>query len=221
MRDVAFLFDFDGTLWDCEPLVFQAYDEYFRGFGRRLPQDRWCALMGGLDPDPWGYLEEVTGAPVDRSAARAAVDVRKRELLAGAGLRQGVRTFLADVDARGIRRGIVSNSTRAWIAEYTRQGEIEAGWEVVECADGDAARAKPSPALYQAAVARMGVDVDRVVAFEDSTRGVRAAKSAGIRCVAVAGPLTAGVEFEDADLRIDCFTRIGVAAALDLAGCRA
>jgi beta-phosphoglucomutase-like phosphatase (HAD superfamily) len=215
----ALLFDFDGTLWDCEPLVFRAYDEYFQRYGQRLPVTLWWRLMGTVDVDPWSWLEESSGQAVDRRAAAAAVDRRKSELLATGRPRAGVLRCLAEADALGLRRGIVSNSRRSWIAKYGRQCGIDRGWQFVESADGDPARAKPSPALYQAALARLGVGPHRVVAFEDSPSGVRAAKLAGLRCVAVSGTLTSGLDFAEADLRIDCFDRTGLRPVLDtLAG---
>lgn len=208
-------------MWDCEPLVFQAYDEYFRRYGQRIPVARWPVMMGTADLDPWGYLEELTGMAVDRVAATAAVDRRKAHLLAAAGPRAGVLEYLAEADARGLRRGIVSNSHSDWIRKYARQCGIDAGWHVVESANGDLVRAKPSPALYLTALERLGVGPEQVIAFEDSLSGVRAAKGAGIRCVAVAGPLTADVDFDEADLRIDCFERVELPAVLGLLRCPA
>jgi sugar-phosphatase len=44
---------------------------------------------------------------------------------------------------------------------------------------------KPHPAVYLSAAAGMGIDPRRCIAFEDSVPGVRAAKAAGMFCVAV------------------------------------
>jgi len=43
------------------------------------------------------------------------------------------------------------------------------------------------------------VTSSEAIAFEDSPHGVRAAKEAGVRCVAVPNKVTAGANFEDAD----------------------
>lgn len=215
---VALLFDFDGTLWDCEPLVFQAYDEYFQRYGQRISPVLWSRVLGRTDVAPWQCLEELTGHPVDHAEAEAAVLSRKLALLAGGRRRAGVRRFLAEADGLGLRRGIVSNSHRGWVAKYAAQCGLDQGWELVECADGDQGRAKPGPALYLSALARMGLDADRVVAFEDSPTGVRAAKLAGIRCVAVRGPLTADTDFGEADACVPHF-RQGAAALLASVGC--
>jgi beta-phosphoglucomutase-like phosphatase (HAD superfamily) len=49
----------------------------------------------------------------------------------------------------------------------------------------EVARGKPAPDVYLEAVARLGVDPAACVAIEDSHNGIRAAKAAGMRCVAI------------------------------------
>jgi beta-phosphoglucomutase-like phosphatase (HAD superfamily) len=61
-------------------------------------------------------------------------------------------------------------------------------FECVVSAD-DVRRAKPDPASHLAALARLArkrpVSAPNAVALEDSASGVRAARAAGVRCVAV------------------------------------
>ena len=212
----AVLFDFDGTLWDCEPLIFQAYDECFQWYGQRLPHAVWLRMMGTANVSPWRCLEELSGGPIDHAAAELLVRRRKQDLLATAQARAGVRCLLDEVDGRGLPRAIVSNSDRSWIARYARQCGIVDGWSFVECADGDARRAKPAPDLYLAALARLGLDAERVVAIEDSPTGVRAAKLAGLPCVAITTRTTAPL-LDEADVRIDSFERHDLWSLLDAA----
>ncbi|HUF94127.1 MAG TPA: HAD hydrolase-like protein, partial [Candidatus Limnocylindria bacterium] len=49
----------------------------------------------------------------------------------------------------------------------------------------------------------LGVDPRHAIALEDSPNGILAAKRAGMRCVAVANPLTAQLDLSAADLRIE------------------
>src|SRR4029079_9112318 len=66
-------------------------------------------------------------------------------------------------------------------------------------AQGDYARSKPEPDPYLRAVERLGVAGDRCLVIEDSERGLRAAKAAGLRCWGIPSGLTAGGAFETAD----------------------
>jgi HAD superfamily hydrolase (TIGR01509 family) len=210
----AVLFDFDGTLWDPESEIFRAHAEVFREFGHRLPREVWSSLVGTIGFDLWTYLEELTGSPVDRRQAQQRLHHRQRELLGGLSSRPGVPGVLRAVDALGLSRGIVSNSTREWIARYARQCGIAEGWSTVQCADGDRSSAKPEPNLYVAALASLGVAPERAVAFEDSPSGVRAAKRAGIRCVAIPNSMTASLDLDEADLRFESFEQIDLPGIL-------
>lgn len=215
MRPVeAVLFDFDGTLWDCEPLIFQAYDECFRRHGARMSDAAWLRMVGAANVSPWRHLEELCGRPVDHAAAESLVRQRMPDLLATVQARPGIPGLLNEVDGRGLPRAIVSNSDRPWITRYARQCGIADGWSFVECADGDAPRAKPAPDLYLAALARLGLAADRVVAIEDSQTGVRAAKLAGLRCVAIATRESHPL-LDEADVRIDSFERHDLWSLLD------
>src|SRR2546427_134864 len=48
----------------------------------------------------------------------------------------------------------------------------------------------------------LGIAPHEALALEDSPNGIAAAKGAGLRCVAVPNPLTAGMDLSGADLRI-------------------
>jgi beta-phosphoglucomutase-like phosphatase (HAD superfamily) len=104
-----------------------------------------------------------------------------------------------------LKRAIVSSSNRAWVDMHLERLEEAVGWDAICTADGDPTRAKPSPTLYLAALASLGVDADEAVAFEDSPNGVRAAKAAGVFCVAVPNEVTRdlGLEEAGADLVLD------------------
>ncbi len=58
---------------------------------------------------------------------------------------------------------------------------------------------KPHPEPYLRAVERLGVDPRRCLVIEDSERGLRAAKAAGLACWVIPSALTRGGRFEAAD----------------------
>jgi beta-phosphoglucomutase-like phosphatase (HAD superfamily) len=64
---------------------------------------------------------------------------------------------------------------------------------------GDYARSKPEPDPYLRAVERLGVPAARCLVIEDSERGLRSARAAGLRCWVIPSALTAGGRFDDAD----------------------
>ena len=63
----------------------------------------------------------------------------------------------------------------------------------------DYTNAKPNPEPYLCAVSRLGVPPARCLVIEDSERGLRAAKAAGLACWVVPSGLTASGNFAAAD----------------------
>ncbi len=54
--------------------------------------------------------------------------------------------------------------------------------------------------MYRLALSELGVGPAEALAVEDSPNGIASAKAAGLYCVAVPNPLTAGLTFDRADL---------------------
>ena len=59
-------------------------------------------------------------------------------------------------------------------------------------------RSKPDPEPYLCAVARLGLTPAECLVIEDSERGLRAARAAGIACWVIPSSLTARERFEGA-----------------------
>jgi beta-phosphoglucomutase-like phosphatase (HAD superfamily) len=66
----------------------------------------------------------------------------------------------------------------------------------------EVARGKPAPDVYVEAARRLGVDPHACAAVEDSHNGIRSAKAAGMRVIAIPNPHfpPASEVLEDADV---------------------
>jgi HAD superfamily hydrolase (TIGR01509 family) len=196
------LFDFDGLLIDTETPSRLAYEELYREHGHELPLDRWATLVGtiGAEFDPDAHLEQLVGRPLDRERITQRRRAREDELCDLEDLRPGIEDYLAEAERRGLKTAIVSSSTREWIARHLERLDRVKDWDAIVAADGDAQRAKPEPTLYLAALEALDLESVEAIAFEDSLNGIRAAKAAGIFCVAVPNPITETFALEEADL---------------------
>ncbi|MDQ2745047.1 MAG: HAD family hydrolase [Chloroflexota bacterium] len=197
----AIIFDFDGLILDTEMPAFQSWQELFAEHGQHLPLEVWARAIGAslAEFDTAVHLQELVGLPLDLDALRAARLARKVELLAEADALPGVREYIAGARRLGLRLAIATSSGRGWAdAQLARLGLLEA-FEAIVCAD-DVQAAKPDPALFLAALRRLGVTADEAIAIEDSPNGITAARAAGIFCVAVPNELTLQLGVDHADL---------------------
>jgi beta-phosphoglucomutase-like phosphatase (HAD superfamily) len=222
MSDIrALFFDFDGTLWDSESAVFDAYRRLYATHGEDLPAEEWALGVGTLGGfDPVADLEARLGRALQRIKGEDPGWESIVGSLDGIGLRPGVRTYIEEANARGLALGIVSSNERDWVVEHLERLGVADAWSVVLTADGDELRAKPHPALYLDALRAVGAAPDEAVAVEDSPNGIAAAKSAGVFCLAVPNEVTVNLDLSAADVRADSLEDLPLERLLEMASGR-
>ena len=210
----AIVFDFDGLILDTELPEFQSWQEIYQAHGCTLPFAVWAMCIGTTEAfDPYAYLEEQLGRAVDREA----VQLQRRQLcdalIAAQTVLPGVHDYIADARRLGLQLGVASSSSRAWVSGHLTRLDLHQHFICIKCRD-DVPRTKPDPALYQAALAALGVRPEEAVALEDSPNGILAAKRAGLFCVAVPNPLTRQLSLAQADLQVSSLADLPLTALL-------
>ncbi len=207
---IAVLFDFDGTLWDSETAVFGVFRDLFGDHGQELTLETWSAAIGTVGGfDPYASLTELVDG-LDVEQVRERTERRIRDAVREVPLRPGVDAFLRHLDDAGVRRALVSSDRSEWLVTNLERLGWPEGWAAMVCADGDAARAKPNPHLYEAALELLEAPASRAFAIEDSPNGIRAAKAAGLPCLCVPNEATARLDLSEADLVVPTFEGLSV-----------
>ncbi len=211
----AFLFDFDGLLVETETASRAGWELLYREHGHELPPEKWALRVGTVDGwDIWGHLEQLAGKPLDRATLNTRRVTHELSLLELEGLRPGIADYLAAATRLGLRRAIVSSSSRAWVEGHLARLGRTAGWDAIVTADFDPERAKPRPTLYLEALELLGVSAAEAVAFEDSPNGIRAATGAGIFTVGVPNAITRELGLDGADLVVDSLAELAPEALI-------
>jgi putative hydrolase of the HAD superfamily len=199
----AVVFDFDGTLMDTETCAFDAFCQIYAEHGQQLALEAWAVGIGTHGAfDPYSELERMTGRQLDRVDIKSRFDAVHDANLVKVTLRAGVIERLEEARRLGLLIGLASSSDRAWVERHLEQQGIRHYFEVIRSKD-DVERVKPDPALYKLAVEALGIQGGEAIAIEDSVNGLRAAKAASLFSVVVPNPVTANMDFSDADLIID------------------
>ena len=196
----ALVFDFDGLILETETPVYQSWAEVYREQGLDLPLEIWSETIGrGHHFDPLAHLAERLGRKLGPEIAERR-KARRTEMVEALEVLPGVYETMAEARRLGMRLGVASSSSRRWVVGHLERLRMT-DFDCIRCAD-DVQRAKPDPDLYLAVCECLGVAPAQSVAFEDSANGIAAAKAAGLRCVAVPNPMTAGMDLSAADLRL-------------------
>jgi len=202
----ALIFDFDGTVLDTETPEVEAWRAIFRSHGLEYPDDYWMHAIGRgadeIDKTPVQLLSELAEVEVSRANVLQEYERLRMSAIDASECRPGIRDLISQAMAAGLGLGIASSSHHAWVDRLlSRQGLFDS-FSVIACAD-DVPRAKPFPDLYLSACEQPGVDPADAAAIEDSPNGIRAARSAGLRVVAIPNPCTVQMDLSEADIVLD------------------
>jgi HAD superfamily hydrolase (TIGR01509 family) len=196
----AVIFDFDGLILDTETPILEAWQAVYREHGCELGIDVWQHALGTVNGfDPFRDLAERTGITVDREALLARIQERNWAQCECQPLLPGVVDVLDSARDLGMKAAVASSSPHEWLNRWLGKHCILDRFGTL-CAREDVARVKPEPDLFLLAAQRLAVAPEACVVLEDSPNGIRAARRAGMKCVAVPNGLTRQLSLPDPDL---------------------
>jgi HAD superfamily hydrolase (TIGR01509 family) len=204
----AVLFDMDGLLLDSEEVWFAAETEMMAEYGAPWGAADHAALVGSAMAVSSAYIAARAGESV--TAEEIATELQNRmavRLKEPQVLLPGAARLIAEVDAAGIPRALVSSTVRSLI-DAALAGIAPITFNVIVAGD-DVTYNKPHPEPYLAAAALLGVDPADCVALEDSPSGSASASAAG--CWVVAVPSVASVEAINRRIVVDSLEDVTLA----------
>jgi len=180
----AALWDVDGTLVDTGELHYQAWCALAREANLPFTHDDFAATFGWRNPEIIPKLWDIHDPHEVKRIGDRKEDLYRNEVAKGVALLPGVRRMLDALRAAGLPQAIGTSAPRRnleLVLELTGTTDIFAALVSME----DTQRGKPDPEVFLRGAEKLCVVPTRCVVFEDAPVGVRAAKSAGMVCVAV------------------------------------
>lgn len=180
----AVVFDLDGLLLDTEQLWGEVREQLARDRGGRWHERAHHEMMGMSSLEWSRYMHDEIGLAEPPEEISAEVVRRMQDRY-----RQRLPVLPGAVEAveRLAERwplGLASSSNRELIDLALELGEL-ARFFAATVSSEEVARGKPAPDVYLEAARRLSVAPERTVAVEDSHNGIRSAKTAGMRVVAI------------------------------------
>jgi len=204
MHSRAVLFDFDGTLADTASDLALALNRVRAD--RELPALPLEQLRGHASAGARGLLEAGMGVlpehPEYKLLRDAFIAHYENDICVETRLFPGMLELLAALEARGMRWGIVTNKSTRLTQLVVRELGLDARAACVVCGD-TTPHLKPHPASLLHAANELGLEPAQCVYLGDDLRDIQAARSAGMRPVAVAWGYGSALGAWNADAILD------------------
>ena len=209
----AILWDMDGVIADTGPIHFAAWEETFARSGIRFTEEDFSRLFGARNDfivrsmiDDNLSAEDVTSIACDKD------EVFRRRAAGNIKPLPGAVSLLESIRKGNFRLGLVSSAPVENIELVLGELGLEGVFDCIVCGR-DVSESKPSPQICLTAAERLGLKPGDCLVIEDSPLGVKAARAAGMRCLAVASTRPPQ-ELEEADRVVDSLENLDLITLL-------
>jgi beta-phosphoglucomutase len=216
----AVIFDFNGIIVDDEPIHFELFQKVLAEEGIVLTEQDYYARYLGMDDRGCfatafrEHGKEITESHLAALIKRKAgyyLDAIKKQMK----LFPGVKTLVSDL-ARHFPLAIASGALRNEIELILSTVRLRDHFQAIVSAE-NVKTGKPDPEIFLQALSQLNstlVDSDSIAAaeclvIEDSKEGIRAARKAGMRCLAVTNSHPAE-DLDEADAVVKSLEETGV-----------
>ena len=200
MTNNYIIFDMDGVLLDSEPMHQEIIYETFQLKG--IPFDKaYIQTLTGMSAFP--MWEKVKRDAQRTESVEELMQFHrdyffKRLPEVKVPLVPHVKEVLEKFKNEGKHLSLASSSGRKLIDIFTQQTNIAHYFEVMMSGD-DVQYSKPNPEIFLKVTQWYDLPATQFTVIEDSTNGVKAAKSANMRCIGFDNPLSGGQDLSQAD----------------------
>jgi len=184
----AIFFDMDGIIIDSEIYWEKIEKEYARSRGIKYTAAYHRRIMALSQEElakvlrsKYNLQESVNQIIAERDKIALEIYKKKAKLLPG---------FLSLIKKikGNYKIALVTSSPFEWINPILRRFKLRSFFgEIISAQEIHNFQGKPHPAIYLSAAKRLKISPSDCLVFEDSINGVKAAKAAGMYCVAVPG----------------------------------
>jgi HAD superfamily hydrolase (TIGR01509 family) len=190
--------DNDGILVDTEWLYFEATRQTLASIGIPFGEEEYRKLFLQEGRGAWHLAREAGLSGEETQNLRQRRNQMFSELLGARDLLVPGASAVLERLSPAYRHAIVTSSRRDHFTLIHKNTGLLPFFSFVLTRE-DYTNSKPNPEPYTKALLLSGVPSGKCLVVEDSERGLRAAKSAGLTCWIVPSVLTRGSDFRTAD----------------------
>jgi beta-phosphoglucomutase family hydrolase len=211
----AVLWDLDGVIADTGPYHCQAWQEVFQPRGLNFTEEDFKRHFGRRNDT---IIRDIAGDSISQQeldiiATEKEINYRNRVTRNIKPL-PGAIELIRTLGEHGVKMAIASSAPMENILLILKSLGIKDCFQAIVCGR-EVAEGKPNPQVFLLAAKKLGVEPQDCVVIEDAVAGVTAAKSAGMKCLAVTNshPQHSLIE---ANLIVDTLVTVSVSDLLNL-----
>jgi len=183
----------DGVLVLSEPFIAAAAIAMFAEKGFTVRPEEFRPFIGTGEDRFIGGVAETRGIPIDPERDKSRTyEIYLEQIRGRLEPLPGVREFVETCTERGLRLAVASGSDTIKVEANLREIDLEPTAFAAIVTGSEVERKKPAPDIFIEACARLNLDPEECLVIEDAVNGVRAAKAAGTRCLALTTSFAAG-----------------------------
>ena len=216
------IFDFDGVIYNSEPLHFKAFNYALKGLNITITKEVYYETYCSYDDE--GFFKNfLTDNNIEYNNDFIKKIIKEKHYYFDKNFDSETSMYEGSIDlikklSKNYILAIGSGARREEIVRVLKREELLTLFEEIVSSD-ETSQPKPNPETYITVLDRINqtyqVSPDECVVIEDTTKGVDAAKVAGMKCFAI----TNSVEREfltNADVIIDDYIEITDKAITDI-----
>jgi HAD superfamily hydrolase (TIGR01509 family) len=206
----AIIFDMDGVLVDSEPFHMQIERRQFELNGLSVPEQEHLSFMGTASELMWRKIREKYHTALTEQELleqNRAESIRFFSELEHIPVMAGLPELLEKLRSKNYPMAVASSSFPEVIELLLRKSNLRNYFQVVVSGE-EAGKSKPAPDIFLLAAQKLGVSSGQCLVVEDSRNGIKAARSAGMFCVAYQGGSANPEQHQEADAAISSYSQL-------------
>ena len=203
------IFDMDGVLVDSEHVILAAAMAGLAEYGVKSAPGDFTPFIGAGEDKFIGGVAEKYGVPYKLEMKKRVYDIYLDVVAENLKIYPGVNRLLETLRSEGRKMVLASSADRVKVDANLKVANIPQETFAAVISGEDVINKKPSPDIFLEAAKRAGSEPKECIVVEDAVNGIRAAKAAGMKCIAVASTFPRQrLEEEKPDYAVDEITGI-------------
>jgi beta-phosphoglucomutase len=199
----AFIFDMDGTIADTTYIDFLAWQKIFEELKVTFPYEDYIRLLGAKSSDIIRLYRDLPEEELEKALDKKLLIFSALSEDFGLCTVPFAKSFLQKAREADLLTGLATGSRPEKCHMILDRLHLRSFFDRIVTAE-DIKNSKPDPEIFLKCAEAMGVEPANCLVFEDAENGVKAAKNAGMRCVAISTTTNTG-RLKEADLIIDSY----------------